>query len=323
MRQNRPDLAAAPAAAPVRRRSGARLPAAPRRLGPSAGLDPVAEKVLELVAQKTGYPRDMLELDLDLEADLGIDTVKQAEVFGMVREHFNIPRQDNVKLREYPTLKHVIGFVRQYRPDLGGAPAPAAARSAQAAVAAAAAPAIAVPAGRSLGALPGAGAGAPPGARAVQEDPGRSLQKGSRVVIVADKGGAGDFAGQDPRAPRAARSCASTTGPSRGAFEAPHRRVGEGRQRRRRVLPERPRPRDAALRTGPRGLAHAAPRAHQAPARAGSRLYDSLAVTGTFFLAATRLGGLHGYGPAGQSPAGGAVTGFVKALRPRAAPTPW
>ena len=43
--------------------------------------DAVAAKVLEIVAAKTGYPEDMLELDLDLEADLGIDTVKQAETF--------------------------------------------------------------------------------------------------------------------------------------------------------------------------------------------------------------------------------------------------
>ena len=35
--------------------------------------------MLEIVAEQTGYPPDMLDLDLDLEADLGIDTVKQAE----------------------------------------------------------------------------------------------------------------------------------------------------------------------------------------------------------------------------------------------------
>ena len=41
--------------------------------------------------RKTGYPKDMLDLDLDLEADLGIDTVKQAETFAAVREAFDIP----------------------------------------------------------------------------------------------------------------------------------------------------------------------------------------------------------------------------------------
>ena len=83
------------------------------------------ESVLKLVSDKTGYPRDMLDPDLDLEADLGIDTVKQAEVFALVRETFNIPRQDTLKLRDYPTLRHVVGFVKENRPDLAG-PAPAA-----------------------------------------------------------------------------------------------------------------------------------------------------------------------------------------------------
>ena len=38
-------------------------------------------RVLAVVSEQTGYPTDLLDMDLDLEADLGIDTVKQAEVF--------------------------------------------------------------------------------------------------------------------------------------------------------------------------------------------------------------------------------------------------
>ena len=68
--------------------------------------------VLGVVAEQTGYPADMLELDLDLEADLGIDTVKQAETFAAIREHYEIARDDNLSLRDYPTLAHVVDFVR-------------------------------------------------------------------------------------------------------------------------------------------------------------------------------------------------------------------
>ena len=46
--------------------------------------------VLGLVADKTGYPLDMLDVDLDLEADLGVDTVKQAELFATIRERFGV-----------------------------------------------------------------------------------------------------------------------------------------------------------------------------------------------------------------------------------------
>ncbi len=60
----------------------------------------------------------MLDLDLDLEADLGVDTVKQAEMFAAVRELYKIPRDENRKLRDYPTLAQVIRFVYEKRPDL-------------------------------------------------------------------------------------------------------------------------------------------------------------------------------------------------------------
>ena len=54
----------------------------------------------------------MLDLDLDLEADLGVDTVKQAEMFAAVRAAYNIPRDETMKLRDFPTLAHVIKFAR-------------------------------------------------------------------------------------------------------------------------------------------------------------------------------------------------------------------
>ena len=86
--------------------------------------------MLGIVAEKTGYPQDMLDLDLDLEADLGVDTVKQAETFAAVREAFDIPRQENLKLRDFPTLKHVVGFVFTHRPGPGARPTQARATSA-------------------------------------------------------------------------------------------------------------------------------------------------------------------------------------------------
>ena len=82
----------------------------------------VKQRILELVVEKTGYPQDMLDLDLDLEADLGVDTVKQAEMFAAIREIYNIPRDENRKLRDYPTLAHVIRFVYEKRPDLAAKP---------------------------------------------------------------------------------------------------------------------------------------------------------------------------------------------------------
>jgi acyl transferase domain-containing protein/acyl carrier protein/NAD(P)-dependent dehydrogenase (short-subunit alcohol dehydrogenase family) len=120
--EKRSDLAAAPqlSATPVD------VPAPPAEANSqisAARADDVKERVLALVVEKTGYPRDMLDLDLDLEADLGVDTVKQAEMFAAIREIYSIPRDENRKLRDYPTLAHVIRFVFEKRPDLAVAPA--------------------------------------------------------------------------------------------------------------------------------------------------------------------------------------------------------
>ena len=83
--------------------------------------DLVGQTVLDIIEGLTGYSRDLLEPDLDLEADLGVDTVKQAEVFAAVRERFSIPRDENLRLRDFPTLAHVIRFVRE-RTEVTDAP---------------------------------------------------------------------------------------------------------------------------------------------------------------------------------------------------------
>ena len=94
----------------------------------SAPVGEVESRVLGIVAEQTGYPPELLDMDLDLEADLGIDTVKQAEVIATIREAYGIERDDSLKLRDYPTLNHVVAFVHERVPgtvDAPVAPAPA------------------------------------------------------------------------------------------------------------------------------------------------------------------------------------------------------
>ncbi|HEY7487177.1 MAG TPA: beta-ketoacyl synthase N-terminal-like domain-containing protein, partial [Streptosporangiaceae bacterium] len=85
-------------------------PAVPAEPEQVPGSDEVTDAVVSIVAEMTGYPPELLELDLDLEADLGVDTVKQAEVFAAVRERFSVERDESLKLRDFPTLAHVIGW---------------------------------------------------------------------------------------------------------------------------------------------------------------------------------------------------------------------
>jgi hypothetical protein len=44
--------------------------------------DKLADLLLGIIEEKTGYPRDMVGLDQGLEADLGIDSIKRIEVVG-------------------------------------------------------------------------------------------------------------------------------------------------------------------------------------------------------------------------------------------------
>ncbi|WP_217551864.1 type I polyketide synthase [Streptomyces sp. GbtcB6] len=70
-----PALALAPAPAPA--------------VEPEAAAD-VERVVLEIISERTGYPVDMIEPDLDLEADLSIDSIKRAEIAGELAKRLGI-----------------------------------------------------------------------------------------------------------------------------------------------------------------------------------------------------------------------------------------
>ncbi|MGW0533918.1 SDR family NAD(P)-dependent oxidoreductase [Streptomyces sp. NPDC003032] len=53
----------------------------PVRQEPATGVDLLAA-VLQIISDRTGYPADMIEPDLDLEADLSIDSIKRTEIAG-------------------------------------------------------------------------------------------------------------------------------------------------------------------------------------------------------------------------------------------------
>jgi acyl transferase domain-containing protein/NAD(P)H-dependent flavin oxidoreductase YrpB (nitropropane dioxygenase family) len=48
----------------------------------------IAARLLETVRERTGYPVETLGLELDMEADLGIDSIKRVEILGKLRDEF-------------------------------------------------------------------------------------------------------------------------------------------------------------------------------------------------------------------------------------------
>ena len=75
--------------------------------------DSLNDVVIEVVVQHTGYPADFIELDQDLEGELGIDTVKQAEIMADIRAKFNLPVDEDFVLSDYPTLNHMIAYIQK------------------------------------------------------------------------------------------------------------------------------------------------------------------------------------------------------------------
>ena len=68
--------------------------------------------LLRIVAEKTGYPSEMLELDMDLEADLGIDSIKRVEILGSLEEEFpSLPAADTEILAQTRTLQEIVDYL--------------------------------------------------------------------------------------------------------------------------------------------------------------------------------------------------------------------
>ena len=79
-----------------------------------------ADIVRDVVSEKTGYPTDMLDLDMDLETELGVDSIKQVEVLAELRARLpNLPEIAPSQLAELRTMR-LIALA------LGGNNAPAA-----------------------------------------------------------------------------------------------------------------------------------------------------------------------------------------------------
>jgi acyl carrier protein len=82
--------------------------------------------VYNLVSEKTGYPADTLEPQMDLEADLGIDSIKKVEILGAVQERIpGMAALSPEELAETRTLGQVIERVEAHEGTAKKAQAPA------------------------------------------------------------------------------------------------------------------------------------------------------------------------------------------------------
>jgi acyl transferase domain-containing protein/NAD(P)H-dependent flavin oxidoreductase YrpB (nitropropane dioxygenase family)/NAD(P)-dependent dehydrogenase (short-subunit alcohol dehydrogenase family) len=94
--------------------------------GPQLTRDEITSRLLGLVSQRTGYPPDMLGLDLDLEADLGVDSIKRVEIFGALQTESVLPPEamdgQIETLSKLKTLRAIAEWVEARAAEFSGSP---------------------------------------------------------------------------------------------------------------------------------------------------------------------------------------------------------
>ncbi|WP_278380809.1 type I polyketide synthase [Chryseobacterium arthrosphaerae] len=86
-------------------------------------LEDLQNAILNIVSEKTGYPKEMLGLDLDLEADLSIDSIKRMEIIADLKNKIgfgeNLEQADDVmeKLAAIKTLRGLASWICEMNGD--------------------------------------------------------------------------------------------------------------------------------------------------------------------------------------------------------------
>lgn len=75
----------------------------------------IVEHLVNVVSDRTGYPPEMLDLDLDLEADLGIDSIKRIEILGSLQKESVLPSDSAdghmEELAKLKTLNAIVEWI--------------------------------------------------------------------------------------------------------------------------------------------------------------------------------------------------------------------
>ncbi|MGI5864885.1 MAG: SDR family NAD(P)-dependent oxidoreductase, partial [Myxococcales bacterium] len=101
---------AAPAPVPAAAAPAPQAPAS--RQAATAASGGLAEALLAVVAEKTGYPAEMLNLQMSLESDLGIDSIKRVEILSGLRARVpNLPEVEPGAMARLQTLGAIVEYL--------------------------------------------------------------------------------------------------------------------------------------------------------------------------------------------------------------------
>ncbi|MDN3512805.1 MAG: SDR family NAD(P)-dependent oxidoreductase [Candidatus Brocadia sp.] len=79
---------------------------------PTFDKEGLTSQLLQIVSERTGYPTEMLGLDLNMEADLGIDSIKRVEIFGTLqRVYLSTQGTMQMAMEELTKIKTLRGII--------------------------------------------------------------------------------------------------------------------------------------------------------------------------------------------------------------------
>ena len=90
-------------------------PTKPAATAPRPTADDVRTALLDALCEATGYPAEVIDPDMDLEADLGIDSVKQMQALGTVAERVGI-QPESLDLSQARTLRQIVECLEHAEP---------------------------------------------------------------------------------------------------------------------------------------------------------------------------------------------------------------
>ncbi|SFW82833.1 type I polyketide synthase [Amycolatopsis australiensis] len=77
----------------------------------------VLETVVGVIGERTGYPVEMIEPDLDLEADLSVDSIKRAEIAGELASRLGLTGGDVEEFAKARTAAGIVELIGAERPN--------------------------------------------------------------------------------------------------------------------------------------------------------------------------------------------------------------
>ncbi|MCO4782947.1 MAG: acyltransferase domain-containing protein [Candidatus Cloacimonetes bacterium] len=102
-------------------------PAATSSAPASTGSNEIASFLMDVIADKTGFPVDMLTDDMNLEDDLAVDSIRRVEILGAVQEKFpNAPVVGPSQMGILNTIGDIVGYLSEGAQSAPATSAPAA-----------------------------------------------------------------------------------------------------------------------------------------------------------------------------------------------------